>query len=94
MNCIKIFIENNLHDSNKLSNILPELSASQREVVMLYSVGFTIKKIGHMKNVSHFTVKNTLTLVKNKLGVFSLEDIRSIVLLRILVNYPLECKIP
>lgn len=93
MNCIKIFIENTESSSQKkkhFSNILPELTLAQREIVMLFSVGFSVKKIAHMRNVSHFTVKNILTSAKNNLGVFSLDEIRSVVLLRVLMNYPME----
>lgn len=95
MSCIKIYIgkvENDLQKCNSFSNILPELSLAQRETVMLFSVGFSVKKIAHMRNVSHFTVKNILTAAKNNLGVFSLDDIRSVVLLRFLMNYPMEWK--
>ncbi|SPP32647.1 hypothetical protein ARAF_3014 [Arsenophonus endosymbiont of Aleurodicus floccissimus] len=93
MNYIKIFIENaesNLQKRKSFGNILPKLTLAQREIVMLFFVGFSVKKIAHMRNVSYFTVKNILTSAKNNLGVFSLDDIRSVVLLRVLMNYSLE----
>ncbi|HGJ5857423.1 helix-turn-helix transcriptional regulator [Arsenophonus nasoniae] len=68
------------------SSLFPELTTTEKDVVMLFSIGFSVKKIASIRNVSPFTVKNQLSAAKENLEVNSLDDIRSIALLRILIE--------
>ncbi|EAP9626451.1 hypothetical protein EYT00_24485 [Salmonella enterica] len=65
--------------------ILPELSAREAEISILYSSGIDVHSIGHCLNISNRTVNNHLANAKAKLDSSGVSELRSTILLRILV---------
>lgn len=65
--------------------ILPELSAREAEISILYSSGIDVRSIGHCLKISDSTVNNHLANAKSKLDSSNISELRSSILLRILV---------
>ncbi|EEQ3594410.1 hypothetical protein GRB98_005179 [Escherichia coli] len=65
--------------------ILPELSAREAEISILYSSGIDVRSIGHCLSISAGTVNNHLANAKNKLDSNNISELRSSILLRILI---------
>ena len=65
--------------------ILPELSAREAEISILYSSGIDVRSIGYFLFISEKTVNNHLAYAKKKLDCNNIAELRSSILLRILV---------
>ena len=65
--------------------VLPELSAREAEISILYSSGIDVRSIGHCLCISERTVNNHLANAKTKLDSNNIAELRSSILLRILV---------
>ncbi|QMN60960.1 helix-turn-helix transcriptional regulator [Citrobacter freundii] len=65
--------------------ILPELSAREAEISILYSSGIDVRSIGHCLCISDSTVNNHLANAKTKLDSNNISELRASILLRILV---------
>ncbi|HHA1672072.1 TPA: helix-turn-helix transcriptional regulator [Enterobacter roggenkampii] len=69
-----------------LRNLFPELTETQCTITFLFSMGYTMKEISIKREISASTVKNTLNAVKNKLDQESLNGVRCVVLIRLLLR--------
>lgn len=67
----------------KYHKLFPELTKSQRDVVLLYSFGMEYQSIARSKNISNKTTINYLTEARERLQVDSLRDVRTITLIRL-----------
>lgn len=65
--------------------ILPELSAREAEISILYSSGIDVRSIGYCLAISASTVNRHLENAKTKLDSSNISELRSSILLRILV---------
>ena len=65
--------------------ILPELSAREAEISILYSSGIDVRSIGHFLCISDKTANNHLACAKKKLDCNNIAELRASILLRILV---------
>lgn len=73
----------NATDLSKLHQFLPEMTHSQSDCVLFYSLGATVDEIAYTRGVSIGTVKKQLDDARERLGGISLTSIRTIVLLRV-----------
>lgn len=73
----------NATDLSKLHQFLPEMTHSQSDCVLFYSLGATIDEIAYVRGVNVGTVKKQLDDARERLGGISLTCVRTIVLLRV-----------
>jgi DNA-binding CsgD family transcriptional regulator len=74
----------NATDLSKLHQFLPEMTHSQSDCVLFYSLGATVDEIAHTRRVSVKTVRQQLDGARERFGGISLSSLRAIVLLRVI----------
>lgn len=68
----------------KLSN--EKLSDNQKDIALMYAIGFTFDEIADEKGIKPITVRNHLDAVRNAMGNLTLNGLRSVILLRTLAG--------
>lgn len=58
---------------------------SEKNAVVLYSIGFTVDDIAHFQNVKTGTIQKRLASAKEKLNCVSIASLKPVVLLRMLL---------
>lgn len=61
------------------------VSANQKDIALMYAFGFTIYEIADEKGIRPITVRNHLDIVRCALGNLTLNGLRSVILLRVLL---------
>ncbi|EFE6858440.1 helix-turn-helix transcriptional regulator [Escherichia coli] len=59
---------------------------SEKNVTILYSIGFTVDEIAHFRNSTPNTVAGQLFNARVKLGCASVSSLKPMILLRLLLN--------
>ncbi|BDI54167.1 TPA: DNA-binding response regulator [Escherichia coli] len=59
---------------------------SEKNVTILYSIGFTVDEIAHFRNSTPNTVAGQLLNARVKLGCASVSSLKPMILLRLLLN--------
>lgn len=75
----------------KLKLLFPELQRSEVNVIYLYSCGISYKVISKECGITVKTVDNILSRVREALDLTTTSEIRTVVLLRTLLNYSGGC---
>lgn len=70
----------------QLHQILPELTNSQRDCVLYYSLGATVEEIAHTRGVNAKTVKKQLDEARASFGGIGLSALRTVVLVRLVAR--------
>jgi DNA-binding NarL/FixJ family response regulator len=74
-------------DIEKLKTLLPELSDRESQVSILYFVGITIKEISDLLSISERTINCHICNSKNKFGLSTYQDLKTLILLRFLTAH-------
>ncbi|EOX3267261.1 helix-turn-helix transcriptional regulator [Escherichia coli] len=62
------------------------LTDSEKNVTILYSIGFTVDEIAHFRNSTPNSVASQLLNARVKLGCASVSSLKPMILLRLLLN--------
>lgn len=76
---------------SKLRNLLDELSDTQATNAIYFSWGNTHQQIADMRNVTPVSVRKSLEEARKKMGLNSLDSLRSVVTTRVQVHIWLAC---
>lgn len=68
----------------KLSN--EKLSDNQKDIALMYAIGFTFDEIADEKGIKPITVRNHLDTARKSMGNLTLNGLRSVILLRVLAG--------
>ena len=71
---------------HQLHPVLPELTHSQRDCVLYYSLGATVDEIAHTRGVNASTVKRQLDEARLSFGGIGLSSVRTVVLVRLMAT--------
>lgn len=69
-----------------------QLTDYQKDIAILYAVGYPIDTIAELNGIKPVTVRHHLNIVRLTFGEASLSSLRSIIFLRAFSNVFLSCK--
>ncbi|HAS8353493.1 TPA: DNA-binding response regulator [Vibrio vulnificus] len=63
-----------------------KLSNNQKDIALMYALGFTFDEIADEKGIKPITVRNHLDTARKSMGNLTLNGLRSVILLRVLAG--------
>lgn len=73
-------------DARRLSNLFPELTPKQFQYLFYYSIGLSSERVSCILGCSTKTVRNQISILKDKLSLTYASDLRVVFITRVILH--------